>query len=221
MVLGICLRGREQLSALSHLGNGFGQNKCTIRKRIRVADNGRLLMPLRMSGNDNVHSGFTIIEALAVVVIIAILAAIAAPVWVKFAINREVKAARDQLHQGIRQAQTQAIARRVAWQFSVRESSQVEWAIHPHTEPLSTVSNWQQLSPKIVVDWDNTSSSDQDQVYAITFDFKGNVETRSIITVEARSGIAKKQCVLINNLLGRTSQGQELPALNRFGLECF
>lgn len=177
-------------------------------------------MSLRRSHHYNAHSGFTIIEGLAVVVIIGILAAIAAPAWIKFSLNREVEAARNQLHQGIRQAQTQAIASRTAWQFSVREVDQVEWAIHPQTAPLSAVSSWQQLSPKIVVDWENTSSSDQNQVYYITFDFKGNVETRSIITVEERSGMAKKQCVLINNLLGKTSRGEELSTAYR-GLECF
>jgi prepilin-type N-terminal cleavage/methylation domain-containing protein len=168
------------------------------------------------------QAGFTLLEILVIVVIVGILAAIAAPSWLQFLANRQVEAARDEIHQGIRQAQTQAIARRAPWQFTVRErDNQVTWTIHPQTIAVENISSWQAFDPKITVDWDNTTDPDQDQVYVLTFDFKGTVEAQSIVTVGDRADIAKQQCVLINNLLGRTSKGEELSAPNRFGFECF
>jgi prepilin-type N-terminal cleavage/methylation domain-containing protein len=168
------------------------------------------------------QAGFTLLEILVIVVIVGILATIAAPSWLQYVANRQVEAAQDEIYQGIQQAQTQAIAQRSTWQFTVREQDeQVAWAIHPQSIAVDDISTWQAFDPKITVDWDNTLESNQEQVYTLTFDFKGMVETQSIITVEDRADIAKKKCVLINNLLGRTSKGQELSAPNRFGLTCF
>ena len=167
------------------------------------------------------QAGFTLLEILVILVIVGILAAIVAPSWLQFFANRQVEAVRDEIHQGIRQAQTQAIARRATWQFTIREQNdQVEWAIHPHAIAVDNISLWQTFDPKITVDWQNTTTSDQEQMYAIAFDFQGTVEAQSIITVEDRADIARKKCVLINNLLGRTSNGEEL-AVPRRGLECF
>ena len=168
------------------------------------------------------QAGFTLLEILVIVVMVGILAAIAAPSWLQYLANRQVEAAQDEIYQGIQQAQTQAIAQRRTWQFTVREQDdQVAWAIHPQTTAVDNISTWQTFDPKITVDWDNTIESNQEQVYILTFDFKGMVEAQSIITVEDRADIAQKKCVLINNLLGRTSKGEELSARNRFGFECF
>ena len=168
------------------------------------------------------QAGFTLLEILVIVVMVGILAAIAAPSWLQYVANRQVEAVRDEIYQGIQQAQTQAITQRSTWQFTVREQDeQVAWAIHPQSIAVDDISTWQAFDPKITVDWDNTLESNQEEVYILTFDFKGMVETQSIITVEDRADIAKKKCVLINNLLGRTSKGQELSAPNRFGLTCF
>ena len=167
------------------------------------------------------QAGFTLLEILVIVVIVGILAAIIAPSWLQFFANRQVEAARAEIDQGIRQAQTQAIARRATWQFTIREQGdQVEWAIHPQAIAVDNISLWQTFDPTIVVDWQNTTDSDQEQIYTIAFDFKGTVEAQSIVTVEDRADIARKRCVLINNLLGRTSKGEEL-SVPRRGLECF
>ncbi len=53
-------------------------------------------------------SGFTLIEALIVVVLAGILAAIAAPGWVSFTNQRRANRATDQILQTIRQAQSDA-----------------------------------------------------------------------------------------------------------------
>lgn len=66
-------------------------------------------------------NGFTFVELIAVIVIIGILAAIAAPGWLAFANNRRANAGRDQVLQTLRQAQADAIRTRSskAVQFNV------------------------------------------------------------------------------------------------------
>lgn len=56
--------------------------------------------------------GFTLIEVLAVVIIIGILFGIAAPGWVTFANNRRVGSSQDQVVLAIRKAQTEALRKR-------------------------------------------------------------------------------------------------------------
>ena len=171
------------------------------------------------------QAGFTLLEMLVIVVIVGILAAIAAPSWLRFLTIRKVEAAQDEIYQGIRQAQTQAIAHRKQCpdkarrhQRSVaRRSSPV---CHPAAIAAENIAVWERLSPKIVLEEANTQMLEENGVYSIAFDFKGNFKTQSIITIEDRADIAPKQYVFINNLLGRTSKGGEL-SVPRRGLECF
>jgi len=167
------------------------------------------------------QAGFTLLEILVIVVIVGILAAIAAPSWLQFLTQREVEAAQNEIYQGIKQAQAQAIAQRSTWRLSLRERhEQVEWVIHSAAIATENITVWERLSPKIVLDEANTRTLVENGVHFIAFDFKGTVEAKSIITLEDRADIAPKQCVLINNLLGRASKGEELSSPRR-GLECF
>lgn len=134
-------------------------------------------------------SGFTLIEMLVVVIIIAVLSAIVAPGWLGFVNRQRVNKANDQVLQALQQAQQEAKKRKLSYSVSVKTENNIpQIAIYPGSTP----SNWRDLGeglglkPGQVVIGTNLSSkntrSGSGITYAsttaqsITFDYMGALE---------------------------------------------
>lgn len=175
-----------------------------------------------MSDHPAQQTGFTLLEVLIVGVVIGILAAIVAPSWLGFWANRRVSDARDQIRQGIQQAQRQAIATRTSWQFSLRQADQhLEWAVHPQSVGWATVNTWQPLDSSVVLDESNTLTEEVNDIRYVAFNFRGEEKARSIVTLEGQNGRANKKCVFLATLLGKTANGEEQPHPSNRGFYCY
>jgi type II secretory pathway pseudopilin PulG len=168
-------------------------------------------------------AGFTLLEILVILVIVGMIAAIAAPSWLQFWANRQVTVARDDLRQGIQQAQAYAINQRQSWRFSLRETpTHLEWAIHPNHISWQAVPAWHPLPPNIVLAPADTTLAQKDDIYYVRFGFQGEVQYRlSTLTLDTRNGQARNQCVIISTLLGATRKGVEHPFPNGNDRYCY
>lgn len=143
--------------------------------------------------------------------IVGILAAIATPSWVKFQATQEVTAARDELRQGIVQAQSAAISHRADWRFSLRqEGDRLKWTTHPNTVDWQDVQQWKALSSNIVLHPADTTLASSGGTYYVRFGFQGEVRYRlSTVTLDSKNGIAANRCVVVSTLIGATRKGKE------------
>lgn len=165
----------------------------------------------RMNQRGDREAGFTLLESVIVIFLLAAIASIAAPSWIRFVENRRVALAIEELHQAIQAAQRASQTQRTSWRFSLREHNGViEWAIHPNTQAASTVTTWDALSPSLQLDPADTTLASAQGIYYVRFGYRGEVVHRlSTVTLQSQSGIAKKRCVVISTLIGATRRGQE------------
>ena len=177
-------------------------------------------------------AGFTLLEVLVVVIMIAVLAAIAAPGWLAFLNQQRVGKARNQLTQAIRDAQEQAKRTKVnrAVVFDNNSDS-------PRFAIVSIVpnSNNQCSLPASVTNWTNLGSGEiqQGNVRLTTktetgtvqnalasrdvliFDTYGNIAPCSTvqpfftITVQSTSGINPRRCVRVASILGALQEDSD------------
>ena len=148
-------------------------------------------------------NGFTLLESLIVIVIIGILSAIAVPSWLSFLETRRLEAAQTQIYIGLRQAQSQAIKKKVDWQFSIRYKNQrVQWATHP-SKSNPEHADWQRLDSGIILS-PETTLHPSNGIRKMEFDFRGNVRKPPLgrVTLASENGINAKRCVYISTILG-------------------
>lgn len=160
-------------------------------------------------------SGFTLIEVLVTVVLMGILFAIAAPNWVAFMNQQRVGAARNQISQAIRNAQSQAQQTKVnrALVFD-NNNNQPRYAIVPapdNTIP-ATISNWQNLGDGSVPPGTIRLTA---PAPTLIFDSFGSVVTSATppislpytVTIGSTLSSNPRRCVTVQTLLGVLAEG--------------
>jgi prepilin-type N-terminal cleavage/methylation domain-containing protein len=99
----------------------------------------------------NNQAGFTLIEMLAVLVMIGILSAIAAPSWLGFVERQRINKASDVLLTALRDAQQEAKNKKVDYSVSFQNRNKIPmYAVHRgRTAPANTSSIWKSLGEEI------------------------------------------------------------------------
>lgn len=184
---------------------------------------------LAKKANSSDDSGFTLIEFVAVMAMVAFLSTIAGVSWLVFINNQRLGTANDAIFRAMREAQSEARLRKLEWQVSFRESSSggdgiVQWAVHkpgitiPADSPL-----WNDSEGKITIDGTNTNlvmadvDGDGSDDWRIKFDqFGGVSEPEEIdetnpprITIMSTTSGTSKRCVVIRTLLGSMQTEQD------------
>ncbi|MFM7600928.1 MAG: prepilin-type N-terminal cleavage/methylation domain-containing protein [Pseudanabaena sp.] len=164
--------------------------------------------------------GFTLLEVLAVMVMIGVLAAIAAPSWLGFVNNQRLNSAQSQALSTLRLAQSNAKRSQTMWQATFRNTPNVsQYAVHQSPPSSMTKEYWDNLpwqnfdgGVRIV---DNTEDQPrttftkltavpEPDIYRVQFKAQGNpngLGEMGRITLGTRTGDRRK-CVIISTLLG-------------------
>lgn len=168
-------------------------------------------------------AGFTLLEVLAVVIIIGVLMAIAAPGWVAFMNRQRANSARDQVLQSLRATQAEAKRQRRRRVIEFLNSNDSESGI-PEIEQNGIV---QVLGEGEIVPGNielEASDSEGNDVSVLAFREDGtlSVEVNDYddlgatppdlpvsISIEAPPGSGNERCVVIDTILGSMYSGSD------------
>jgi len=160
-------------------------------------------MKLRRLPQPNPTAGFTLIEMLAVIVIVAVLAAISAPSWLAYATRQRMTAVESDLVQVLKQAQQTAIAQRRTVTVTIIDED------NPGIPTVEVDGTAQSLGPgelrpgMIILDSPNAPNNE------VTFDYQGTTRgagtTAFVVDIRPGNNTESdnwRQCVAVATLLG-------------------
>jgi prepilin-type N-terminal cleavage/methylation domain-containing protein len=168
------------------------------------------MMPLthqiRRRLSNSSMAGFTLLEVLTVIFIIALLAAIGIPSWLNWLNTIRLNSSQNQIYSALREAQNKATQQKRTYQVSFREvNDQAQWAVHPSSVP-PTDQDWKNFTPLVTIKTSNTTLYQYSTtgVWRMQFNDKGHSNGRlGRVTVGIRnSNSTKQRCVFVSTLLG-------------------
>lgn len=171
------------------------------------------------------QSGFTLLETMAVLIMVGILAAIAIPSYLGLLNRQRLNTAQRQVYEIMRSAQANTKRERVGWAACFyNDKTRVLWSINRLPEnsgawDCTKSTNWEPLigenSKSITIETDKkytTLTPDPADYYQVPFRYDGAVPavTNLRVTLAIRNetnGI--KRCVIVSTLLGALRNAQD------------
>lgn len=175
----------------------------------------KVIRALVLRSHQKKLEGFTLLEAISVVVLMGILAAIAAPSWQAHLNTQRLNAARSAAISALNDAKTRATQQHVDYEVGFRQQGQqAQWAVYPvGSDPLKQ--NWQNLNEgvKLLDPPDSTMTRRDGNIYRVQFNNRGEANGQlGKITFGSTSGGGTKRCVIVSNLLGTIREGENRPS---------
>lgn len=156
-------------------------------------------------------TGFTLVELLAGVIMVGVLAAIGGASFVSQLNRQRLNSAQDIALSAIREAQTRAQQQKSNWKVSFKEEdNQVKWMVHPSdVVPPATSASWNNIGQQDIK-IDSTASyiipagnPSQGFIWQAEFDHRGNVVNDPLPRITFFSSkLSRKRCVKIKTILG-------------------
>ncbi|HEY9738772.1 MAG TPA: GspH/FimT family pseudopilin [Trichocoleus sp.] len=167
--------------------------------------------------------GFTLLETTIVMIMLAILMSTALPGFMGLWQLRCLTVAQDEMYQGMRLAQSNAMQNKVSWQFSLRDQGDyLEWAVHAQGIDPTQVPVWHPLRQSLVLDESDTTLRKQGNVYYVRFDLMGNINGQlGRVTLASEHGGRARRCVVASTLIGALRKGKEQPVADSNGRYCY
>ena len=179
-----------------------------------------------LSSKRTSSAGFTLIEVLAVVVIVAVLSAIAAPSWLQYMNNQRIGAVNNDLAQSIKRAQQDAIQQRQSVKVTVNNgaaspSINVDYEVDTGIDvagdgiDIALAQGGGIREGLIALEPPTTAGGDDE---TLVFDYQGNVSRENslpyVVKVNTVGNPNRQQCVIVANIIGSIKTAREADCNN-------